>query len=336
MKKRTDENRDSVINKSIFIMPLAVTVVALVLVIVFLILEANKIDNFAVFALKNFSVTLLSIGACSLLLEFVGNVEYTKKKLIDVITTDEFIEVLSDKRKRELRSKLIRSIHAVKNPDILLDDNNITTIMDKDVSDILDDYYYEELRYTIIVAKEKDHIEKKIHIGFKARTLSGEKILAPIINVSFDKEADKNFKPIEIIKMRINEKEIKGSDIMQSFKSNEESEKTLLEYRYSLKDYISENESLFTFDNTIEGELLLITRVPLCDNVYSVRVPKACKKFEMHISSKHYNFEPHCFGFKSVAGDLRETINNMKNMLNLWFEDWILPGEGVVINLRDE
>lgn len=336
MKKRTDENRDSVINKSIFIMPLAVTVVALVLVIVFLILEANKIDNFAVFALKNFSVTLLSIGACSLLLEFVGNVEYTKKKLIDVITTDEFIEVLSDKRKRELRSKLIRSIHAVKNPGILADDNNITTIMDKDVSDILDDYYYEEYKYVINIKKKKGYIEKTINVFFKATSISGKKTLAPLINMTFDKLTDSDLAPVKIEKLIVGDVEIDCSTINLRVEDNEECDKTLQECEYSLKKYIEEHKETFSFNTSISGELTYITRVPLSDLVYSVRMPKACERFELHISSKDYRFTPYCFGFKSVAGHLNERIVNDNNSVHVWFKDWILPGEGVLINLLDK
>lgn len=342
MKK---DRKDFIINKiALGVVPLIILLLSLIVYIGVLCFEKDSTLNTTDFVdiLKNLCITGFSVGLGSFLFEFVVNVEYTKKRLVEVVTTDAFINELNDKRKRELRSTLIKSIHAKNHPNILLDDNNITTILDKDVSNILDDYYYEELSYVITIKKCASYIEKDIYLSFEAKTLNGEKTLAPLVNLTFDKiDVGTDVKTLEIQSIVINEEEQLLNkpitvDSLNGILKNEK-DNVPYGYRYSLKDYINENKKKFSFKDTIKGSLRYCTRVPSNDFCYSVKVPKACKNFELVVSSVDYDMEVYTFGFNSLVdeGHNKVDVSPDKKNRRIKFNDWILPGEGVLVNLKD-
>ena len=70
--------------------------------------------------------TVISISVSSLLLEWFGYVNYTQKRMCEILAEDEVINILDMKRKRELKSALIKNIYM---PNANFEENNIPVIV---------------------------------------------------------------------------------------------------------------------------------------------------------------------------------------------------------------
>ena len=70
--------------------------------------------------------TIISISFSSLLLEWFGYVNYTRKRMCEILAEDEVIKVLDLKRKKELKSALIQDIYM---PGKHIDENTIVKII---------------------------------------------------------------------------------------------------------------------------------------------------------------------------------------------------------------
>lgn len=103
--------------------------------------------------------TVISISVSSLLLEWFGYVNYTQKRMCEILAEDEVINILDMKRKRELKSALIKNIYM---PNANFEENNIATIVDDEMDKVLKGYYYDE--YITYIDAYKQNIGDNTYI----------------------------------------------------------------------------------------------------------------------------------------------------------------------------
>lgn len=131
---------------------------------------------------------IISVSAGSLLLEWFGYVNYTKKRMCEILSENEVLEVLSTKRKKDLKTAILNNLYM---PNKELGENNIVSVIDSEMDNILKDYYYKEYIMYVDINVErvngKKYIKKVIRKTFCAETINNkaceiEQILETQIN----------------------------------------------------------------------------------------------------------------------------------------------------------
>lgn len=85
---------------------------------------------------------LVSISVTALLFEQFGYADYTTRRICDVLVRDEVLDILSQKRKEELKDRLFEDIYLGRLPEP--DPLRLVEQLDEDIDRLLADYYYEE------------------------------------------------------------------------------------------------------------------------------------------------------------------------------------------------
>lgn len=288
--------------------------------------------------------TVISISVSSLLLEWFGYVNYTQKRMCEILAEDEVINILDMKRKRELKSALIKNIYM---PNANFEENNIATIVDDEMDKVLKGYYYDEYITYIDAYKQNigdnTYIQKDIRVTFTAKSVKGDKCIIERLLSTYLKnikdQNDKSINPVILKKLVVN-----GNDITDEFKNsltsgtNEGDLKSTYPNSYSLDKNNNNFKKYMTFKDSIYVDMEYSTLVDMTDLMYSHQIDKACKHYCMHFNVKPNEFDITVlgFGFMSLGNTKRQRCVETNNGYMLRFLDWILPGDGVCVMLNSK
>lgn len=329
-RQRHKKNTEKIFNRVAIISYAVIGCLVGVLLVVFS--EKFGIINNVI---NNIGTLIVSISSGSLLLELFGYVNYTRKRMCEVLCEDEVIKVLNIERKKELKSALIKNIYMSNAPELQNEENNISTIMDDEMDNILQEYYFEENIMYIDVSIEKDdegkeYFKKKIRQTFTAKTVNKQSCtLKSPISTYLKPPVGKE--PLKISRFVINNKHLDcASWELTSYDNNDELKDTYT-YKYSMDDIIQTNKELFTFTDRIDVDFEYYTLVNIDDNVFSYQIQNACKHFCVHINvPSEYKIIMEGFGFMSLGNNRKQRLIETENGCMLRFLDWILPGNGIM------
>ena len=284
---------------------------------------------------KNIGALIVSISSGTAFLEMFGYVNYTRKRMCEILCEDEVIKVLDIERKKELKSALIKNIYMNNAPELQMEENNISTIMDEEMDNILQEYYFEECIMYIDVSVEKDkngnqYFKKKIRQTFTAKTVNKQKcVLKSPISTYLKPPSD--MEPLKITRFVINNEELDCSAWKLTSQSNNDELKNTYTNKYSMDEVIKQNKEKFTFTDRIDVDFEYYTLVYIDDNVYSYQIQNACKHFCIHINvPSEYKIIVEGFGFMSLGNNKKQRLIETENGCMLRFLDWILPGNGIM------
>lgn len=259
--------------------------------------------------------TIISISFSSLLLEWFGYVNYTRKRMCEILAEDEVIKVLDIRRKKELKSALIRNIYM---PHKNIEDNNIVSAIDKELDNILNDYYYDEFIYYIDAYKikrdKKTYIKKDIRMTFKAKTIRKNKVTFENLISTYLEPIDKHdeLQPFELRKLVINEKDytLKFKDKLGK-RENNENLKNIYSKHYYLNKSNKELSKIMRFKDTLCVDMEYSTIVGMDDLVFSHQIDKACKHYCVHFNADNKDFDIMIegFGFMSVGKMIKRELS---------------------------
>lgn len=120
----------------------AISIIGVILGITLIAFSKNvpDVEN----TLNTIGQLMITVSLGSLFMEWFGYVNYTRKRMCEILVEDEVIKVLDINRKMELKSALIKNIYMYNAPMLQNEENNISTIIDNEMDNILRDYYFEE------------------------------------------------------------------------------------------------------------------------------------------------------------------------------------------------
>lgn len=300
-------------------------------------------DNFGNY--ENIFITvaqlLISVSVGSTLLEWFGYVNYSRKRMSEILISDDVLSVLNLKRKRELKTLLLKNIYMYNAPKLQNEENNILTIIDKEMDNILKDYYFDEyIIYTDVSILEQNgrkYIKKKFRHTFKAKTINRKKcILYTPIN-TYLKPPDDNIKAFDLKSFKINGDQIDISNWVVEELDNNEEMKNIYSKHYTFKDIIAKNKKSFTFKDELNIDFEYITIVEIEDLVYTYQIGRPCKHFCIHFNApEQYKILMEGFGFMSIDNAQRQRYVETENGCMIRFLDWILPGDGIIAVLQNK
>lgn len=283
--------------------------------------------------------TIITISASSLLLEWFGYVNYTRKRMCEILAEDEVIQVLDMDRKKELKSALIKNIYMYNAPSLQLEENNISTIIDNEMDNILKDYYFDEFIMYIDASikniNEELHLKKKIRTTCTAKTVNKQNCILDNPISTYLKPPNNNMEAVKLKNFYINGEKLEIENWKIIEEDNTKEMKDTYTKHYSLQNVVDQNKNLFTFKEQISIDYEYETLVNIDDLVYSYQVPKACKHLCIHYNApSDYKIIMEGFGFMSTGNSQRQRLVKTENGCMIRFLDWILPGNGVMIVLQ--
>lgn len=334
-------NQEQILNKLLILSTAALGVTFGIVFMLISNLEFIKDIESLDVLLNTLGQVLITVSIGSLLMEWFGYVNYTRKRMCEILAEDEVIKVLDLQRKKELKSALIKNIYMYNAPKLQNEEHNISTIIDEEMDNILCDYYFEEYIIYIDVSIDeingKKYIKKKMRHTFTAKTINNqETILLSPISTYLKPPKEDAVEAFKLEKFIINGEyqDVKNWQI----KTEDNIKKMPKTYtkRYSLDNIIDDNKNLFSFSEKIDVDFEFTTNVDIDDLVYTYHVRKACKHFCIHYNApKEYKILMDGFGFMSTGNSQRQRVIETETGCMLRFLDWILPGNGVMIVLQN-
>lgn len=334
MKRHKKEQAEMFFNKfSLIISSLFICLVG-ILVITFS-TRFGKYEDVAVTVAQ----LLISVSVGSMLLEWFGFVNYTRKRMSEILIGDEVLKVLNMKSKRELKSLLLKNIYMYNAPKLQNEENNILMIIDRELDNILKDYYFEEyIIYTdvsILEQNGKKYIKKYFRHTFKAKSINRKRCLLRTPINTYLKPPQEDLKAFELKSFKINGRQIDIKDWDVCEKNNDNEMKNIYPKHYTFEEIINKNKSLFSFKNEMDADFEYITLVETDDLVYTYQVSSPCKHFCIHFNApKEFKILMEGFGFMSTGNSQRQRCVETENGCMIRFLDWILPGNGVTAVLQ--
>lgn len=284
--------------------------------------------------------TLISIAATALLFERYGYADYTTKRVCDALARDEVLNVLSPKRKEELKDLLFEDIYLGHQPSA--DPLSLVDQLDQDIDRLLENYYYEEY-YTscdISIVETMDHQKlfyKQIHRNFTAHPIRTncecmlERLYRVRISGLGEDTRDLNGNPLSAV--QIKKLVIRGKDLKEGKDYQLKVEPLPDDSSPYMNIYTIElNSEWKTFSDELRVEMVYETYVPYSDPYYSVTVDRPCKYFSCNFSFSTDTHDLHVkgYGFMSTGDTLRKHQIKMQNGVTVRYRSWILPGDGAV------
>lgn len=310
-----------------------------------LILFSHILGDYEVIAefeevIKNIGQLSITVSLGSMLMEWFGYVNYTRKRMCEILIEDEVIKVLDMNRKIELKSALIKNIYMYNAPNLQNENNNISTIIDNEMDNILRDYYFEEyiiyIDASILEQNGKKYLQKKMRHTFTAKTINNQKYILESPISTYLKPPFENSDALVLNKFTINNELQNIQNWQVSVEDNQKEMKDTYTKYYTLKGIIESNKKLFTFNDKIDIDFEYTTTVDIDDLTYIYQISKACKHFCIHFNAPNeYKILIEGFGFMSLGNTNKQRVIETENGCMLRFLDWILPGNGVAIIIQD-
>lgn len=334
-ENRKREKKEYVINK---IALFGLAIIGSLLGIILIIISSKADENFKG-ALNSVGQTVIAISFSSLLLEWFGYVNYTRKRMCEILAEDEVIKVLDIKRKKELKSALIKDIYT---PNSELEENNIATIVDDEMDNVLRGYYYKEyivyIDASIVNVDDIEILQKNIRTTFTAKSVKGDKCrIERLISTYLEPLQKCDLKSVKIKKLVINQEEIDIDKVTIEETEVSSEDGSSYSKAYLLNgDATKQLKEKLSFTDTIDVDIEYITRVNIDDLVYSHQIDKACKHYCIHYNVKNEDFDIMLegFGFMSLGNKKRQRAIRTNSGVMLRFLDWILPGDGIMVVLK--
>lgn len=274
---------------------------------------------------------VISISAGSLLLEWFGYVNYTRRRMCEILSENEVLEVLSTKRKRDLKTAILNNLYM---PNKDLGDNNIVSVIDSEMDNILKDYYYREyIMYVDINLSEidgKKYIKKTIRKTYCAETINNElcdleQILETQINPVRGEDT------VSLKELYINEEKMENITLKMGDNTDEPGN----HYDKIFYTDVNEIRDKLKFTDKIAIDMTYETYTDADDNVFSHQINKPCKHYCIHLNySDGIDLDVVGFGFMTNGNSEKTRLVKTLNGYMLRFLSWILPGDGVMAALK--
>lgn len=298
--------------------------------------NVKALCNSAITVLNSVFSIVIGIGISTLVLDFFSYIKYTRNRIKEIMLDKRYIETLSEKEKRKMIESAEKSLY-FKNGES--DQNSLYSNIKELIIPLIEENYLKQYKLHVdcYVDKENGTIKKKVH---------------KIMDIICVREKSEFKLPFSTYLMKIdgiNDEELykvtecifDSNDITKDIKiqkADVEGEEDLEDVRFTV-DY------LFLLGKGHHRiEMRSETIVPISDNTYAHTITIPCQRYSSNFSvhSSDYDVLGFAFAFddEKHKDDLDRIIYRDKydDCYKIRFENWTLPGDGVVfvINKKDD
>lgn len=273
---------------------------------------------------------LISVSVGTLLLDWFGYVNYTRKRMCEILSENEVLKVLSKERKRDLKTAILNNLYM---PNKDLGENNIVSAIDNEMDNILKDYYYKEyimyIDIDVVDLEGKQYIKKTIRKVYCAETINNETCqLKNLLYMQINPVRKKD--TVSLKELYINDEKQENINVKMDDNTSEPGN----HYDTIFYADISGISKKLEFTDSITIDMTYETYTDINDTVYSNQVNKPCKHYCIHFNySDKIDLDLVGFGFMTSGNSEKTRVVRTLNGHMLRFMSWILPGDGVMAAL---
>lgn len=274
------------------------------------------------------AMAIITMSVGTLVLDFYGYVNYTRKRIAEVFTEKELVNILDDSYKQSLKTKLLQSIYQPNTGE----SDALVTLFDKRIGELLSTYYYSSYDVDIDCTLCDDHaghryIEKRIRrtVMYKEINSDKENNINTFLRISFLKTIPD---PCIIKQVKVDGKEYKiENDYL--FEKDEKPGEKLIRYIVKPKQYTE-------IKNELHVVIEYTTKVPISDRQYIIKIDHLCKQMSCNINFDPNEFEVAANGFMFTTTPKDFSHCSTERHCKISTESWLLPGEGVVFSITEK
>lgn len=299
---------------------------------------SDALKNYRIWTiLKDIMTVLTSIFGINLLLSECierknKDAAFEEFFVNDILYSPSFYDHLNEIEKKKILHNLEANVYFNNSE---LKKKMFKSIMDKLVKS-RSQYLVENCKFNITCEVKDSFIQKEIIKKVTVKTIEGKNYIDkfPLLNVSSAKVD--GLEAVELVYVKINGAEInKKKDVDMTKNKNQHNMQKKLGYNEIKSLTLKKKLNFNTKDAHNSIEMKYITRVPLNDLSYICRMSTPCKGFSLSFEMKNANshrVNAYAFGF---IDDGKDSLNSDdKSKVNIEFNDWIFPGDGVAISLN--
>lgn len=274
----------------------------------------------------NIGVIVIVLAVGTMLMELFGYLQFYRKRIAEVFTDKELVNLLSDDYKKELKTSLLQGIYK---PDTT-ESTELISLFDDRLSNIMDTFYYSE-HNTFVECQllDSQYIKKSITRVLEIKEINSQKsnYFEDLMCISY-KELEKgcSYDAFKMQSIEINGKPLEEKkDYDFEITDCKEPYSKIINYRL-----INPME----IKNTLLVKMTYTTIVPIEDRLYSVKVNRLCKDMKCRVTFNKNDLEVYVTAFKFSTGT--NTIfkcEHFESITEANSNGWLLPGEGVAFSL---
>lgn len=298
-----------------------------------LIEEYNNMQIWSEITLVMFSLAVSSLLSTVLIEKRNSNKIVEEVFVDDFFTSEKFLELLSEEDKKKVILELEKQCGfdgCRQKSEMYL---AVKEKLNKPVKNN-ENLFYEKYHIDIKCEIKGDYIEKTIVRSVKIKSLDKRLDLKDYVLLSISSKEISGYIPVEITELKIEDKSIDLKNIKQ--RNLKESSPIDEKRGYSeITEFYYEPKINFSNKKAVSVDMEYITRCPVNDLLYTVRMPYPCKNFNFAFNVKNddYVVNPSAFGFIDDGNSTPNRKNDRKT-ISINFNDWIFPLDGVCVHLE--
>ena len=288
----------------------------------------NTYDAFWKPIVNNAGITLLVLGIGSLFLELYGYASYFKKRVAEVFTEKEMLDVLNKEYKSELKSNVIESIYSPNTKD----SREILSLFDKSLGDLLESKYYNRYDSTTKISLYNDRYMKKTYVRIMEVTeINTEKknTYENVIDVYCQDLSEIGIESFVLDSLEV------GGVVLVEDEDYEVKHDPIKRHddgdRYTIHHYCK-LKSPHEIVNSLKVMVEYTTIVPIEDTTVSFKTDFLCKEFYSKFVFDQSLFDVDVVGFNFCTDEKPRPFEKLKGdgWKSIRSQGWLLPGEGVL------
>jgi len=272
---------------------------------------------------------ILGIGISTLVLDFFSYIKYTRNRIKEIMLDKAYIETLSEKEKRKLIEKAEKSLY-FRNGEVT--DNSLYANIKELIIPLIEVNYYKQYKVHVdcYIDESKGIMRKRVHKIMDVMCINDKEFKIPFSTYMEKIDGMDNKELYDIAECTFNSVNI----------TQEVRDKVIMT---EVDDPNKPSGIKFNIDHTFclnKGlnriEIRTETIVPIKDNTYSHTIIIPCQRYSSNFSIHNPDYEVIGYGFafddENHKSDIDKIIyaDRYDDCFKIRFENWILPGDGVV------
>lgn len=285
-------------------------------------------------ALNSVVGIIVGIGISSLVLDFFSYIRYTRERIKEIMLDKKYIMTLSDDEKRNLIRNAEQSLY-FRDGEVI--DTSLYANIKQHIIPLIENNYYRQYKVHIdaYVDAENGVIKKRIHKIMDIMCINNDTDFKIPFSTYISKTDDVNSDPIyQVQECKYDNRDVTDEVVEKITMDDVNSPENNEQIRYGI-DYIFKLKKGL---NRIEVRTQTI--VPISDNIYAHTITIPCQRYSINYSVHDASYDVQGYGFafddEKHKDDIDRIIYTDKydDCVKVRFENWTLPGDGVVFILN--
>lgn len=263
---------------------------------------------------------------------------FFEERVINLLMKDSYIEKLDNYQLKELRKKAESKLLFINRP---YDESGLWSFLTKRLSHLIEDVYFIEYEMKTTISVKKLESEARVfyvrtHKSLVVKNPTNRTIEYKIPVNSCGRSIDGlvNEKLYYIQRAEVNGEELKTGEIEVKENQSYKTGKSPYDLRFECK-----SSTAIESGKSCKIDIDVISVLPESDNIITSTVIHPCKRYrvDIYLDTDEFTVDANAFTFNDKGTDYHSPHKSEnEKVIEIDVDDWLLPGEGVSVILREK